>query len=211
VPTFGLNNFSREADEMHNKKIISVIVILLSLVFCHNSLAETQDINKPDTTTSHYLIGPNDVLNIFIWREPDLTQDVVVMPDGRITFPMVGEIMAQGRTVSELKDMITERLKNFITAPEVTVIVRSSQSRIIYTIGKVNGPGPYPLTPGMTVLQALSVAGGLTDWADLKNIIIVRRLGEKEIQIPFNYKDFIAGKNPEQNILLKPSDTIVVP
>ncbi len=160
---------------------------------------------------AHYRIGPNDVLNIYVWREPDLTRDVTVMADGRITFPLIGEVVAAGKTVAELKQIITEKLQKYVTAPEVTVIVNESRSQIIYTIGKLNNPGPYPLTPGMTVLQALSAAGGFAEWADTKNIVIVRREGGKEVQLKFNYKEFISGKNLGQNILLKPGDTIVVP
>lgn len=199
---------------MYNiKKIIYfvIIAVFLSLFFCQITSSETPKAENPNAISAPYLIGPNDLLNIFIWREPELTQDVVVMPDGRITFPMIGEIMAQGKTVSALKDIITERLKNFVTSPEVTVIVRESRSRTIYIIGRVNQTGPYPLSPGMTVVQALSVAGGFAEWADLKKIMIIRKIGEKEIQIPFNYKDFIEGKGLEQNILLQPNDTIVVP
>jgi len=159
----------------------------------------------------HYRIGPNDILHIYVWKEPDLTRDVTVMADGRITFPLIGEIMASGKTVAQLKQIITEKLKKYVTAPEVTVIVNESRSRTIYTIGKLARPGPYPLVPGMTVLQALSTAGGFAEWADTKNIIIVRREGGKEVQIHFNYKEFIEGKNLKQNILLKPNDTIVVP
>jgi polysaccharide export outer membrane protein len=158
-----------------------------------------------------YVIGPNDILNIHVWREPELTRDVTVTPDGRITFPLIGNIMAQGKTVTELKEIITGKLKNFVTAPEVTVIVNESRSMKIYVIGQVKTPGPYPLAPDMTVLQALSTAGGFTEWADTKNIMIVRRQGRKDIQLRFNHKKFISGKDLKQNILLKPNDTIVVP
>jgi polysaccharide biosynthesis/export protein len=158
-----------------------------------------------------YQIGPNDVLNIYVWKEPELTRDVTVMSDGRITFPLIGELMAQGVSVTELKDTILEKLKKFLDSPEVTVIVKESKSKMIYTIGKLNKPGPYALLSEMTVLQALATAGGLAQWADEKNIVIIRRDGKKEVQLPFNYKDFIGGKNPEQNILLKSGDTIVVP
>ncbi|MBN1847939.1 MAG: polysaccharide biosynthesis/export family protein [Deltaproteobacteria bacterium] len=196
---------------MNKKYLYLIIALFLPFIIFESSLAETLNTEKLETKIEPYLIGPNDLLNIFVWREPELTQDLVVMPDGRITFPMIGEVMAQGKTTSALKDIITEKLKDFVTAPEVTVIVRESRSRMIYTIGKLNQPGPFPLTPGMTVLQALSIAGGFAEWADVKKILILRRAGEKEIQIPFNYKDFIEGKNPEQNIILNPNDTIVVP
>ena len=137
--------------------------------------------------------------------------DVTVMPDGKISYPLIGEIQAAGRNVTELKKAITEKLQNYVTAPEVTVIVQESLSRRIYTHGKLNRPGPYPLLPGMTVLQAISTAGGFTEWADEKNILIVRREGAKEVQLRFNHKEYVSGKNLEQNILLKPNDTIVVP
>jgi polysaccharide export outer membrane protein len=160
---------------------------------------------------SSYKIGPNDVLNIFVWKEAELTRDVTVMPDGKITYPLIGEIVAQGQTAPELKKTITDKLQNFVTAPEVTVIVKESRSQVVYAIGKLTKPGPIALAPGMTVMQALSAAGGFTEWADQKNILIVRREGGKETQLRFNYKEFTAGEKLEQNILLKPGDTIVVP
>ena len=133
------------------------------------------------------------------------------MSDGRITFPLIGEVMAQGQTVTALKEAIAEKLKNYITSPEITIIVRESRSRRIYTIGKLNRPGPYALEPNMTVLQALSTAGGFTEWADTKNIVIIRGDGQKQPQLHFNYDGFISGYNTEQNIALKPGDSIVVP
>ena len=163
------------------------------------------------TESPAYRIGSNDILNIHVWQEPELTRDVTVTPDGRITFPLIGNVIAQGRTVTELKVIITNKLKKYVTAPEVTVIVNESRSMTIYTIGKINAPGPYPLAPNMTVLQALSTAGGFTEWADTKNILIVRREGKKEVQLRFNHKEFISGKRLEQNIVLKPNDTIIVP
>jgi polysaccharide export outer membrane protein len=158
-----------------------------------------------------YQIGPNDELNIYVWKEPELTRDVTVMSDGRITFPLIGEIMTRGRSVTEVQEVMADRLKKFIEAPEITVMVKASRSKVIYTIGKLNKPGPYSLTPDMTVLQALSTAGGFAEWAEEKSIIIVRREGDKEVKLPFNYKDVVFGKSLEQNILLKPGDTIVVP
>jgi polysaccharide export outer membrane protein len=183
-----------------------LMILIFGLAFPHwpaFAQAPVQD--------SSYKIGPNDILNIFVWKEAELTRDVTVMPDGKITYPLIGEIIAQGQTASELKKIITERLQNFVTAPEVTVIVKESRSQVIYSIGKVTKPGPYPLAPGMTVMQALSAAGGFAEWADPKNILIVRKEGGKEIQLRFNYKEFTSGENLQQNILLAPGDTIVVP
>ena len=124
---------------------------------------------------------------------------------------VIGEIMAAGRSVTELREDISKKLEKFVTAPEVTVIVNQSRSRIVYTIGKVNNPGPFILAPRMTVLQALSQVGGFAEWANTKKVLIIRREGGKEVRIPFNYEDFIDGDNVEQNILLRPNDTIVVP
>jgi polysaccharide export outer membrane protein len=164
-----------------------------------------------ESVRPHYQIGPADILSIYIWKEPDLTREVTVMADGRISFPLLGEVMAQGETVTSLKDMITEKIRKFVTAPEVTVIVKESRSRRIYTIGKLNQPGPYALAPEMTILQALSTAGGLNEWADQKNILIVRKEGKDEVQYRFNYKEYTSGKDLKQNIVLMPNDTIVVP
>ena len=186
-------------------KIGLVIVVLGFIVSLGTAMAQTP---APE---SSYRIGPNDILNIFVWKEADLTRDVTVMPDGKITYPLIGEITAQGQTASELKKTITDKLQNFVTAPEVTVIVKESRSQVVYTVGKLTRPGPYPLAPGMTVMQALSAAGGFAEWADPKNIMIIRREGGKEIQLRFNYKEFTSGERLEQNIVLKPGDTLVVP
>ena len=182
-----------------------VIPIIAAILFIGGEAAMAQ---APD---SSYRIGPNDVLSIFVWKEADLSRDVTVMPDGKITYPLIGEITAQGLTAPELKKAISDKFQDFVTAPEVTVIVKESRSQVIYTIGKVTRPGPYPLAPGMTVMQALSTAGGFAEWADPKSILIVRREGGKETHLRFNYKEFTSGENLQQNILLNPGDTIVVP
>jgi polysaccharide export outer membrane protein len=189
-------------------------IILLFLIIPLVLLSNVHFLGSPAMAQSDpnsYLIGPDDTLSIYVWKEPDLTQDIIVLPDGKVTFPLVGEIQAEGLTVTELKNSITERLKDYVTAPEVTVVVRGVNSRRIYTLGKVNSPGPYPLAPGMTVIQALSAAGGLADWADEKSILVIRREGGKEIQHRFNYKEYLSGDNLKQNIFLKPNDTILVP
>jgi polysaccharide biosynthesis/export protein len=197
---------------MNIMKTIFFLLLFLALVsISYVSIAEEKTPIQNDSSSSHYLIGPNDVLNIFVWKETDLTRDVTVMPDGMITYPLVGEIDAAGQTVTDLKEKITEKLKNFISSPEVTVIVRESRSQQIYTIGKITRPGQLQLAPSMTVLQALSAAGGCTEWADTKNIMIVRRFNGKETMFRFNYQDVISGKDLKQNILLEPNDTIVVP
>lgn len=203
---------------MWNRTLITIISLIAICFFtlsntllAQDTTADSKSKETREQKESYYKIGAGDVLNIFVWKEPDLTQDVTVMPDGRIIFPMVGDIMAKGRSAVEFKNILTDKLKDYISSPEITVMVRQSNSRQIYTIGKVNNPGPYPLAPEMTVLQALSTAGGFTEWADTEDVMVVRRTDNKETIKKFNYQDFIKGKKPEQNILLEPGDTIVVP
>ena len=190
-------------------KIKAIVVYIVSVALIA-AIFISKDISFAATDSPDYTIGPNDTLSIFVWREEDLTRDVTVMSDGKISFPLIGNIVAQGKTVAQLRDTITKKLKYFIDSPEVTVIVKESH-QLIYVIGNVNKQSPIPLQANMTVLQALSTAGGFSQWADQKNIIIIRREGGKELQLSFNYKEFVSGKNVEQNIVLKPNDTIVVP
>jgi len=197
-----------------NRTITIILSILLvsTIIFSDGICPAEEKAAAPGVSDeSHYLIGANDLLNIFIWQEEELTQDVVVMADGRITFPLIGEIMAKGLTVTQLANIITEKMKDYISNPVVTVGLRESRSRMIYTIGKIVNPGSYQLQPDMTVLQALSNAGGFTEWADTKNIMIVRRTNNKDVMHRFNYQEFISGKDLKQNIVLEPNDTIVVP
>jgi len=190
-----------------NKKLpLLVMAVTMAVFFVAQGLCRGQEPLPPS-----YLIGPNDLLSIHVWKEPELSRDIVVTPDGKISFPLIGEIEAQGRTVTELRNVVSDKLLAFVTAPEVTVIVRESRSRMVYAIGKVRRPGPYPLVADMTVIQALSAAGGLAEWANEKNIMIIRRDGDQETQLRFNYRDFTRGRNVEQNILLEPGDTILVP
>jgi polysaccharide biosynthesis/export protein len=194
-----------------NKAIFTLLLLSLSILINDISSAEENPAAQNTSASSRYLIGPDDLLNIFVWKETELTQDVTVMPDGRITYPLIGEIEAQGLTVTDLRNKVVEKLKSFISSPEVTVIIKESRSRRIYTVGSLTRSGPYQLQPSMTVLQALSLAGGFTEWADKKSIMIVRRDKNKEVMFRFNYPEFISGKNLEQNILLEANDTIVVP
>ena len=187
------------------KKLFFCFVFLYFVLSCFSSASIAESEN------SSYIIGKGDVLLVYVWKESELTREVTVMSDGWITFPIIDEVRAAGRTVSELDDAITGKLKNYIDAPDVTIIVQQSNSRRIYIIGKVEEPGPYTLNPDMTVLQAISAAGGFTEWADTDDIMIIRRHQAKVIQIPFNYKQIISKENMEQNIMLQPNDTIIVP
>lgn len=158
-----------------------------------------------------YKIGPQDVLRIDVWKEDQLTRTVPVRPDGKITLPLLNDVQAAGLTPMELADTIRDLLKKYITSPQVSVTVSEINSRRVYVTGEVARAGAYPLLPGMTVLQALSSGGGFTQFARTKNIYILRTENGKQVKYPFNYKEAISGKKPEQNILLQPGDVIVVP
>ena len=158
-----------------------------------------------------YVIGPEDVLGINFWREVEMTGDVTVRPDGRVTLPLLGEINAAGLTPDALKQRITEAATKLFEDPSVTVTVRQINSRKVYITGNVTTPGSHPLTGERTVLQVIALAGGLTEFADRKNITVVRVEGGKQRVFKLNYNDVSKGKHLEQNIVLKPGDTVVVP
>jgi polysaccharide export outer membrane protein len=158
-----------------------------------------------------YKIGAQDVLRIDVWREDQLTRTVPVRPDGKITLPLLNDVQAVGLTPTELAGVIRDGLKKYVTNPQVTVSVSEINSRRIYVTGEVTKAGAYQLLPHMTVLQALSGSGGFTAFARVKNIYVLRTENGKPVKVPFNYKEAIAGKNPEQNIELQSGDVVVVP
>lgn len=163
------------------------------------------------TSDPNYVIGAQDVLDIDVWKEAELTRSVPVRPDGKISLPLLNDVQAAGLTPTQLSEDITTELKKFITDPQVTVIVTQINSQRVYILGEMTRPGAYPLLPGMTVLQALSSAGGFTPFANMKKIYVLRSEGGKQEKFPFNYKDVVKGKNADQNIVLKAGDQIVVP
>ena len=159
-----------------------------------------------------YVIGANDVLAINVWKEPDITRSVPVRSDGKISLPLVGELQAGGQTPQQLEQEITKRLQNYISEPEVTVIVTDSKSQKVNIMGMVSKPGAYLLTSSTTVLDAIALAGGFKDFAKQKSIYVLRQAPDgTQNRIPFNYKEVIKGRNPEQNIRLQAGDTVVVP
>lgn len=166
---------------------------------------------KAATNDPSYIIGGQDVLDINVWKEPELTRTVPVRPDGKISLPLLNDVQAAGLTPTQLAEQITTSLKKFVTGPQVTVIVSQINSQRIYLMGEVTRAGAYPLLPGMTVLQGLSSGGGFTQFANLKKIYVLRTVDGKQQKLSFNYKDVVNGKAPDQNIVLKAGDTIVVP
>jgi polysaccharide export outer membrane protein len=166
---------------------------------------------KSATEDPGYVIGEEDVLNISVWKEPEITRTVPVRPDGKISLPLINDVQAAGLTPMKLAAEIAEKLRKFIPDVEVTVIVTQINSRRYYILGEVGRPGAFTLLPNMTVLQALSSAGGFSQFADTKNIYVLRSENGKQVKLPFNYRDVVKGQRVEQNIVLKPGDTIVVP
>ena len=158
-----------------------------------------------------YVIGPEDVLEIEVWQEKEFSREVPVRPDGKITLPLLNDIQAAGLTPNELAGSISKMLEKYVTGPQVTVIVGQIRSRVIYISGEVNKPGALPLLTKMTVLQAISMVGGPNQLANAKKIYVLRTENGKQVRYPFNYKEAIKGRDLNQNILLKPGDTIVVP
>jgi polysaccharide export outer membrane protein len=193
----------------------SLLLMAVPVQAQNNSNSKDADkkqlVAKAATTDPSYIIGAQDVLDIDVWQETELTKSVIVRPDGKISLPLVNDVQAAGLTPSQLAGDLTTKFKKFVTDPQVTVIVTAINSQRVYILGEALRPGAYPLLPGMTVLQALSSAGGFTIFAELKKIYVLRKENGKQQKFPFNYKEVIAGKNPEQNIELKAGDQIVVP
>jgi polysaccharide biosynthesis/export protein len=158
-----------------------------------------------------YQIGPDDVLTITFWREKDLSTEVVVRPDGKISLPLLNEMPAAGLTPEQLRKQIMEAANKFIEDPTASVVVKAVNSRKVFITGQVLKPGMYSLPADMTVLQLISIAGGLQEYADQENISIVRMENDKQTAYRFNYQDVLKRRNLKQNIELKPGDTVVVP
>jgi len=157
-----------------------------------------------------YVIGPDDSLHVAVWKEPDLTATLPVRPDGKISLPLLNDVQAAGLTPQQLAASLTEKLKKFIADPHVTVVVAQINSKRIYLLGEVTHPGATPMLPNMTVLQALSGAG-INQFANTKRIYVLRNENGKQQKLPVDYRKLVKGDRIEQNYLLQPGDTIVVP
>ena len=216
-------NRSKAGESM--KKVMKTPALLTVVLFAAAVLAQSISDGKNDKpanamqgtapaseagTASDYVIGADDTLHISVWKEPDLSETLPVRPDGKISMPLLNDVTAAGLTPLQLKDSITEKLKKYIADPRVTVVVTAMNSRRVFVTGEVVHSGPMPLLPHMTMLQALAQAG-FTQFANLKGIYLLRTENGKQEKLPFNYKEVVKGNHPEQNIVLKPGDTLVVP
>ncbi len=160
---------------------------------------------------SGYVVKPGDILEISVWKEPDLQRQVLVRPDGAFSFPLVGQVDARGRTVMELNNVVSERLSKYIADAVVTISVQQINGNKIYVLGQVNKPGEFIVNPSVNVIQALSMAGGMTPFAASNDIIVLRGQGKQQTATPFRYADVVRGRNLDQNIELIAGDIVVVP
>jgi polysaccharide export outer membrane protein len=158
-----------------------------------------------------YVIGAEDVLEVRFWKDADLSREVIVRPDGKIALELLNDVQAAGLTPDELRALLLAGAKRYVEDPSVTVIVKTINSRKAYITGMVEKPGAYPLSSGMTVLQLISMAGGLKEFAKAKDIVVTRTEKGVPLVYPFNYRDILKGRNLRQNIILKPGDNVVVP
>ena len=158
-----------------------------------------------------YVIGPEDVLAIVFWRDKEMSSEVVVRPDGRISLPLLNDLTAAGYTPDQLRALLVREASKYLEDANATVVVKEIHSRKVFVTGQVGKPGSYPLVGELNVLQMIAHSGGLLEYADSKNIVIVRSEQGQEHRFKFNYKDVVKGKNVAQNISLRPGDTIIVP
>jgi polysaccharide biosynthesis/export protein len=193
---------------MHIRSQLLIITLFISFVSLQAFAADTQQNTQ---TKSDYIIGPGDVLMVSIWKDESLTQEVVVLPDGTISFPLIGIIRAEDKTITELKTEIEKRIKKYVPDPVLWISVRNLNSAYIYILGRVNSPGRFLLNSRVNVLQGLAIAGGLTPFADNNDIKIFRTEDNGTKLIRFRYNDVIKGKSLEENITLKRGDVIIVP
>jgi polysaccharide export outer membrane protein len=203
---------------MSSRFRLSLTCLLLCASF---ALAQENPAQKADTTAKSapsappvdpdYKIGPQDILRIDVWKEPDISRTIPVRPDGKISLPLLNDVQATGLSARELAINISKGFEKYINNPQVTVTVMEINSRRVYVTGEVARPGAMPLLPNMTVLQALTSGGGFTQFARVKSIYVLRQVDGKQVKLPFNYKEVVAGKKAEDNIMLQPGDVIVVP
>jgi len=199
----------------HRTICISLLTLTLSLTIALSALAgETADLAGQEQPQGQgaYIIGAGDILEITTWKEADFSRETVpVRLDGMITFPLIDDVKAEGRTTMQVKAAIEEKLKDYVTEPNVTVHLQASLSKKFYILGEVMRTGEYPLLKNYTVLQAFAMAGGFTEWASKKEILLLRKVDGEDKIIRIDYKKIIKGKDFDQNVRIEPDDTIIVP
>jgi polysaccharide biosynthesis/export protein len=172
---------------------------------------QAQESGIPDRATPEYRLQPGDILEVSVWKETDLQKEVAIRPDGGFSFPLAGDVDCRGKTVEDIRTTLVERLQKFIPTPVVSVAVKSIGGSRIYVVGRVNKAGDFPLITALDVMQAISLAGGITPYASVNEIVILRRQNGRQRSLHFRYSDIARGRHLEQNIQLQSGDTVVVP
>lgn len=192
--------------------LLTITISAGPLLAADKKSSQTKKVWSAKESQKDYRISAGDILEITTWKEPDLSRDqVLVRTDGKISFPLLNDVQAAGLTPLEMKRNMEAGLKDYVSSPFVTITVKAPESQKIYVLGEVVNTGEYPLTKNLTVLQAFALAGGFTEWASKKEIILLRKEGGKEKIYRINYKDITKGKDLKQNLKLKADDTIIVP
>ena len=191
--------------------IAAALIVVSATAFAQGRAAANQKAPAPAPDTSEFVIGSEDMLTVLFWRDKELSGDVTVRSDGMITLPLVGDVRAEGRTPTQLSDDIRNLAARFLTEPVVNVFVRQVNSRKVYITGEVKMPGMYPLTSPRTVIQLIAMAGGVLEFAKKNEITVLRKDGTASRTFRFNYENVARGQSLEQNLELRPGDTVVVP
>ncbi len=200
------------------RKLISFAIVIVLILLMRFPVSDAQEGAakkglEPQwmPVSESYVIGPEDVLSIYVWKEEAFTRTVPVRMDGKISLPLIDDVQAAGFTARQLKEVLTSKLKEFVENPNVSVTVVEANSYKVFVSGQVRTPGVYRLRSETTLLQIIPMAGGFTDWANQKKILIIRREAGQEKRMTVNYKNLMSGKGPDSNIVLKAGDTIIVP
>ncbi|MFK7894222.1 MAG: polysaccharide biosynthesis/export family protein [Myxococcota bacterium] len=193
-----------------NSRWVASLALLVFGLGCANAGAPPPP-EPPPGEREAYVIGIPDLLKIVVWRNPDLSVNVPVRRDGKISVPLVDDVQAEGLTPEQLKEVLTEQLAEFVTAPDVTVIVEETRSHTVTVVGAVARSGQIPLTRQMRVLEAIATMGGFNAWARKDRVKVIREVDGQTVEYVFNYGAYSAGKAKESNLLLQPGDTVVVP
>jgi polysaccharide export outer membrane protein len=199
---------------MFAHKLRCVILFMVCFLTFFINIGNIPNIAAQDNTREEYIIDIGDVLEINTWQEENLSREVIVRMDGRISLPLIGDVLAVGKTPMELAKSLEEKMGEILGDPSVTVLVTESKSRVYYVVGNITNPGVYPMNTPINLMQAIATAGGLSEWANKNDIIIVRPSSikaKKDEIISFDYEKFLKGKDTSQNIQIKYGDTIIIP
>jgi len=213
---FARRSIQRVPDRrFRNRRVVAGLLAVLALMAgAGPALAAQQPAPAPapgPATTSAYMVKPGDVLDISVWKEPDLQKQVLVRPDGGFSFPLVGEVDARGKSVSELNKIVSTGVGKYISDAVVTIAVQEIKGNKVYVLGQVNKPGEFIVNPSVNIMQALSMAGGMTPFAATNDIIVLRGQGKAQQAMAFRYNEVVRGRNLDTNIELQSGDIVVVP